>query len=220
MHCDLCKKKWCASRIPLFDSLTEQEITLLVYGADHRTYEKDEVIFAHDDKAQAIVIVRFGKLKLSHFNAQGNEAIMDILEEFDFYGEHKLFSGENYEADAIALTRTGVCRIDKRAIDDVILKHPEIGLKLLQYVGQKLEHQNRMITILSQHDAKEKIKSYLLYRAQRLGKNHLSMTREHIGSSLGLRRETVSRKLSALHREGFLRTEGHLDIYLLNHQEL
>lgn len=220
MVCTHCKKHLCASRIPLFDSLTDREIEMLVERAVHRTYDKDEVIFAHDDPASAIVIVRFGKLKLSRFTLEGKEAIMDILSDDDFYGEHKVFSGGSYDVDAIALTRTGICRIDRSVIDDVILHHPEIGLKLLSYIGKKYEHQNHVITILSQSDAKEKLKAFLLYRAQRLGKLHLSLTREDIASSLGLRRETVSRKLSELQREEFLRVEGHKDIYLKKREEL
>jgi CRP/FNR family transcriptional regulator len=70
--------------------------------------------------------------------------------------------------------------------------------------------------------AEERVASFLLNLSKRLAVRgyssvefHLRMTREEIGSYLGLKLETVSRMLSKFHRNGLVDTQGKL-IHILD----
>jgi CRP/FNR family transcriptional regulator len=188
----------------------------LISKAQHLDYKRGDTAFHEGDKADKIMIIRYGKIKINHYSSEGKEYVLDILVENDIYGEQKIFGGGNYEANAISLGEAGVCLISLGDIQELIRKRPEIGIKMLNIIGQKLSTANELVQLLSVNDAKARIAGFLLLRSNRLKGKAIELTREDIAAYINIRRETISRKLGELKDEGLIKLEGNKKIEILD----
>ncbi len=215
LMCNCCSKL-CTSKIPLFDPLSLDEQKELVSKARHLDYKRGETVFHEYDTADKILIIRYGKIKINHYSLEGKEYVLDILVQGDIYGEQNIFGGKTFEANAVALEECGVCLISFTDIQELILKKPEIGVKLLSVVGQKLSMANELVQLLSVNDAKARVAGFLLFRSSRIREETIELTRDDISAYINVRRETISRKLGELCREGAIELIGNRRIRVRN----
>ncbi len=215
LKCSCCNRL-CTSKIPLFEPLSIEEQKELVTRARHLDYKRGETVFHEYDPADKILVIRYGKVKISRYSLEGKEYVLDILSEGDIYGEQNIFGGKTLEANAIALGECGVCLISLTDIQELILKKPEIGVKLLNVVGQKLSAANELVQLLSVNDAKARVAGFLLFRSSRIKEETIELTRDDISAYINVRRETISRKLGELRKEGAIELEGNRKIHVRN----
>ncbi|WP_077612941.1 Crp/Fnr family transcriptional regulator [Clostridium sp. Marseille-P2415] len=214
-QCNCCSKL-CTSKIPLFQSLSLEEQKELISKTQHLDYKKGETVFHEYDPADKILVIRYGKIKINHYSFEGKEYVLDILGEGEIYGEQNIFGGKAFEANAIALEESGVCLISLADIQNLILKRPEIGIKILNVVGQKLSLANELVQLLSVNDAKARVAGFLLFRSNRIKSKTIELTRDDISAYINVRRETISRKLGELRMEGAIGLEGNRKVLIRN----
>lgn len=219
LKCSCCNKL-CTSKIPLFEPLSLEEQKELVSRARHLDYKKGETVFHEYDPADKILVIRYGKVKVNRYSLEGKESVLDILTEGDIYGEQNIFGGTDFDANAVALGKCGVCLISLTDIQELILKKPEIGVKLLNAVGQKLSAANELVQLLSVNDAKARVAGFLLFRSSRIKGETIELTRDDISAYINVRRETISRKLGELRRDGAIELEGNRRIRVKNRDML
>lgn len=215
LACHSCSR-FCTSKIPLFEPLSLEEQKELISKALHLDYKRGETIFQEYDPADKILIIRYGKVKINRYSLEGKEYVLDILTEGDIYGEQNIFGGTAFEANAFALGACGVCLISLMDIQELILRKPEVGVKLLNVVGQKLSTANELVQLLSVNDAKARVAGFLLFRSNRIKGEMIELTRDDISAYINVRRETISRKLGELRKEGAVELEGNRKIHVLN----
>lgn len=203
-------------RISIFQSLTQSEHSQLVMGANHRAAKSGSVLFREEDKADHIMIIHKGKVKLSRYTQEGKEMVLDILGKGTIYGDQRVFSGMNQGVNATALEDVNYCQIHRRDIEALILKAPQVGIKMLAELGAKHDRVNRMHEILSVSNAKARLAGFLLHTGGETGQTDIRMSRDTLAASINLRHETISRKLRELEREGLISLKGHKSIALVN----
>lgn len=213
--CDNCNQL-CTSKITLFESLTQEEEKELVVKAQHLDYKKGDIVFSETDAADKIIIIRYGKIKINRYSLEGKEYVLDILMEGDVYGEQNIFGGKSFEANAVSLGESGVCLISHSDIQNLILKRPEVGIKILNVVGKKLSLTNELVQLLSINDAKARVAGFILFRSSRIKGKIIELTREDMAAYINVRRETISRKLGELQSEGAIKLEGNKKVHILN----
>ena len=215
LTCNHCSKL-CTSKIPLFEPLSLEEQKELVSNARHLDFKRGETVFHEYDPADKILVIRYGKAKINRYSLEGKEYVLDILVEGDIYGEQNIFGGKVFESNAVVLGECGVCLISLSDIQALILKRPEIGVKLLNVVGQKLSAANELVQLLSVNDAKARVAGFLLFRSSRIKGETIELTRDDISAFINVRRETISRKLGELRRDGAIELEGNRRIRVRN----
>ncbi|WP_099467170.1 Crp/Fnr family transcriptional regulator [Konateibacter massiliensis] len=206
----------CTSKIALFEPLSVEEQKELIAKAQHLDYKRGDTIFHETDTADKIMIVRYGKIKINRYSFEGKEYVLDILVDGDIYGEQNIFGGKSFGANAVPLGEAGVCLISQSDIQALILKRPEIGVKILNVVGEKLSLTNELVRLLSVNDAKARVAGFLLLRSSRIKGKTIELTREDIAAYINIRRETISRKLGELQAEGAIKLEGNKKIHVQN----
>jgi CRP/FNR family transcriptional regulator len=113
--------------------------------------------------------------------------------------------------DAIAIEDSEVCVIPYAQLTHLALRLPELQAQLLRIVSGDISRDQGLMLLLGSMDAEQRIAAFLLSLSRRYRKLGYSpsrfgvrMTREEIGSYLGLTLETVSRVLSRLQKEGLV----------------
>jgi len=220
--CDRCKNELCARKVPIFSNLNNEDLLEVVNMTGHNSYKKGENIFLEDDEAHTLYLINEGKIKLYKYTKDGKQQILHILSDGDFFGELNLFKGSKYSFNAEAIAPTKICTLTKEKMKEIILERPEIGIKILEVVGDRLSK----VESLAQHLATNDIESRLAYllidmmESDGVKRNNgveinMTISREDMSNYTGVARETISRKLKKFEEEGLIELVGTKKIIIL-----
>lgn len=194
----------CTSKITLFSSLPLAVQETIVSDAIHSDYAKGHTLFRQNDVCESMYIIREGKVKLSYIDIDGKEIIIDILVDGELIGDNLFLEKGQFAYDAVCISDTKICEIRRTAFEKVLKENPSLALNMITTLSKKLNDQEEKIKILSENDARKRLATYLMTRANRIHASNIRLTVEEIASSINLRPETVSRKIKEMVDEGIL----------------
>ena len=224
--CEKCSR-FCASRVPIFENLDCNELEEIVEEIEHKTFDKGTMIFSEGSEANTLFFINEGKIKLYKYNKDGKEQILHILTNGDFFGELDLIKSSTYKFNAKAMDNAKICTLKKSEVKNIIMKKPEIAIKLLESVGERLAAIENLAQNLSTNDVDARI-AYLLINLmdkdseEEDGKKliKLPLSREDMANYIGVTRETISRKLKKLEEEELIQLIGTKKIVILDEDGL
>src|SRR5258708_38383214 len=85
-------------RVPLFGTLTDDQIRELTRVARRHRYERDEVVFYQGDPGDSFYVILSGQVKVSVSSAEGQEAILVMLDRGESFGELALLDDQSRSA--------------------------------------------------------------------------------------------------------------------------
>lgn len=193
--------------VALFSGLDPEELRQVAKIAMERRYRKGMVIFVEGEPGEAVFFVKSGKVKLSKPAADGREQILALLQPGEIFAEVVLFDEGPYPATAEAIEDTVVGMIRNKDMEKLVRNNPEISLKMLKVMNQKLRHAQTLIRDLALKDTSGRLAGMLLKLAAEYGQRtedgiriSLPLTRQEIANLIGTSRETVTRLLSEFQR--------------------
>lgn len=100
------------------------------------------------------------------------------------------------------MENTEICSLSKADFNRVLMENPQLSLKLLELITQKLLATERQTQFLAMERVEERLASYLLDLAKAAGSDQvqLSMNMKDIALYLGTTPETLSRKFKLLEK--------------------
>lgn len=191
----------------LLESLPPASREKLLENVAFTTIPRGKYIFREGQAADYICIIRKGKVKLSHIDTEGRENIVMIVSENDTIWESMFLYDSTFPYSAVTMTDTLICRIYRENFLHV-LDNPAAALQLVAMLSQKLHDANARNQILAIQDPAARVAGFLLYHLERGEGEELTLRLEDIASSIGLRYETVSRKLGILQDKGWVERTG------------
>lgn len=210
----------CINKVYIFKNLTSDELTEIAMITTHKKYRKYETIYLAGEKSQSLYVVNSGKVKITRISKTGKEQIIRILEPGDFTGELSLFNSIPLESNAETLEETSICIIEGNEFKKIISKYPNIAIKILEGISDRLKKAENLIESLGLHDVEQRIANKLLEMAQDKDIIKLKMTKRDLASHLGINRETLSRKLTSLENLEIIEQKGQRNIYILDREKL
>lgn len=210
----------CIENIEMFKDLSYESKMEIMDHSKHIHVKDKSVIFTPLDKVDSILVVKKGKLKLSNYDANGEEYIYRILEENETFGEELIFANENFNMYVESIGKTMVCQITKDELIPFIMKNPDYAKKLIEGLGKKLKSSMTIKKLLFIKDSKERLEGYLANKCEETNSNIINLSRENIGREINLSRETVSRKLMEIQSEGNIELEGYKKIIVKNKEKM
>lgn len=227
MSCMICDQKFCTYKVPIFKNFDCDEANELFTLVEHKNYKKGDLLFQAGETAETLFIINEGRLKLYKYTKDGKEQILHILKEGDFWGELQLLNESNFDCYAKVLEDCNICTIKKADFQNLMLKNPEMSLKVLQTVGKRLEDVERMAMMLADNDSDAKLAYLLVKLADEYGiisndriSISLPLTREEMANYTGLTKETISRKLKSFSEQHLIEVNGHKKIEVLDYDYL
>jgi CRP/FNR family transcriptional regulator len=204
-------------RIPLFSELNEEQLKELAALSLLRKYSKGEVIFNPAQKAESFFILKRGKVKV-YKTSKGKEQIIRIFTPPVIFGEAASFTGENFPAWAEAVEESEVVLIPRNGMIKLLKEDPELGMKLLSVMAQRLVYLTNVIESLSLKSALSKVASYILQKSLEVKDTEkVPFSTSTAAMELGLTKETVSRTLAKLKQLNVIKKEkGYLQILNVN----
>ncbi|MTI48715.1 Crp/Fnr family transcriptional regulator [Sporosalibacterium faouarense] len=226
-NCERCTHNLCAKKVPIFSNLSRDELIEIIKMTGHREYKKGETIFLEGTDANTLYIINEGRIKLFKYTKDGKEQILHILSNGDFFGELNLFKDGEYNFNAKAIMETKICTLTKDKMKAIILDKPEIGLKILEVIGDRLSNVETLAQSLATNDVEARIAKLLLDLKEEYGKEvlkgtslKLPITKGDMSNYTGVARETISRKLKKFEEEGIIELVGTKKIVIIDEEKL
>jgi CRP/FNR family transcriptional regulator len=175
-----------------------------------RSLKAGETLHRAGDRFEAIYVVRSGFLKTVSVDRTGVEQVLAFPMGGDAIGLDGLDT-ERYASDVVALDLTHVAVIPFTRIARLGHDHPCVERLLYAAFSRELIRERNMIWLLGTLHAEARLATFLLELSERFGRLGYSrnafalrMSREEIGSYLGIKLETVSRAFSAFAAAGLM----------------
>ena len=175
---------------------------------------RGEHLFRVGSGAARIYVAREGSFKTVACSADGEQQVIGFHLPGELIGLDALGHGE-HRCDAIALENARVCEVPLEDLHRVAAQVPGLQRQLLRVIGRSMGRDQDHLEMMSRRQANDRVMLFLHSLSQRfetLGHDGsafaLPMTREDIGSYLGLVIETVSRSFTKLQDDGVIAVRG------------
>ena len=225
--CNNCRGGLCASKVPIFENLNDDELLEIVKTINHKEYSKGDIIFTEGNVANTLYFINEGKIKLYKYTKDGKEQILHVLSEGDFFGELELIKVSKYGFNSKAIVNSKICTLTKDEMKDIIMRKPEIGIKVLETVGERLAKVESLVQNLATNDVDSRMAYLLTDFIEKYGvhiENNISielpLSREDMANFIGVTRETISRKLKKFEEEKLIKIVGTKKIIILDEEGL
>lgn len=184
-----------------------------------RTVARGHVLYRAGDPLTSLFLVHGGLFKTCLSLEDGRGQVTGFLLSGEWLGLDSIGSGR-HPSDAVALEDSQVSAIDYDEFEARLESSAELRRQFRRLMSREIVRGQDMMLMLGGVCAEARVARFLLDLAQRLHDRGgpatsllLSMTRDEIGSFLGLKLETVSRMLSRLRDLGVLEvTQRHVEL--------
>jgi CRP/FNR family transcriptional regulator len=178
--------------------------------ATRRAVPRGEALFHVGDAFASLYAVRTGFFKTCVSSEDGRDQVTG----FQMAGELLGLDGigtDRHTCDAVALEDSQVCVIPYQQLEDLSRELSDLQRHFHKIMSREIVRDHGVMLLLGSMRAEERLAAFLLNLTQRLRTRGFSssslilrMTREEIGSYLGLKLETVSRAFSRFQDDGIL----------------
>ncbi len=176
--------------------------------------KKGEPLYRAGETFSALYAVRLGSLKTTVLAEDGREQVAGYHMLGDIIGLDGIGT-DHHGCQAVALEDTEVCVMPFDRLEDLARTVPALQHNLHQFLAREISRDHSVMLLLGSMRAEERLAVFLLNLSERYRRRGYSstefvlrMTREEIGSYLGLKLETVSRLFSRFQEEGLIQVQG------------
>src|SRR6056297_192110 len=202
-------------KIPIFYRLNDDSLKYISQIVSTRVYDKGEVILLEEDTGNNLYLIKSGRVKVTRINSDGDEVILTMLGEGEFFGEMAIFGGVTRSANVTALEKSEVLILTRQDFLSLLKKHPDISIYLLEEMASRLRKSDQLIKDLSLSNAEHKIAMSIVRLSEELGKIKQGQVeiedlpyQKDIANMAGTSRETVSRTLKKFEKKGYIEKKG------------
>jgi len=195
--------------IPLFNSFSDEELSVVQEIIIEKNYRKNSVILSEDEAKEYMYIVFSGRLKVIHISTDGKEQILVTRKKGDYFGEMSLLDGKTQPATVVAMEDAIVGLISKKEFESIFMQNEKVLKQIIFMLCERLRESWTMLRALSFEDAENRVRAVLTHVSSLYGIKDmrgdiipLKMTHQEIADYASLARETVSRLLSRFCQAG------------------
>lgn len=178
------------------------------FGPERRL-SRHQYLFREGDVCSGVYLIEEGSLKVSTLSSGGDEQIVRFYLPGEILGLEAL--GETrHSSSAMALEPTRLRSLSLASLEALCLRSPAAHRRLLHLVSRRIAELQEHLLLLGRRTAPQRLAGFLADFAARSRTRDitLSMSRDAIGSYLGIALETVSRLLHQFENEQLIALQG------------
>lgn len=191
-------------------------------------------LFSNGDKFTSLFAIRTGFFKTCIATEDGRDQVTGFQMAGEIIGLDGVVN-DHHTCNAVALEDAEVCVMPFERIEELSREFTALQRHVHKIMSREIVREHGVMLLLGSMRAEERLAAFLLNLVQRLHARGFSqsefllrMTREEIGSYLGLKLETVSRTFSKFVEDGIVEVKqrqvrildtGALKLIVNNHQK-
>ncbi|WP_332744479.1 fumarate/nitrate reduction transcriptional regulator Fnr [Hydrogenophaga sp.] len=172
--------------------------------------KRGQSLFNVGDKFTSLYAVRSGFFKTCVTTADGRDQVTGFQMTGEIIGMDGIVS-DHHSCDAVALEDAEVCIMPFDQVEELSREFTTLQHHVHKILSREIVREHGVMLLLGSMRAEERLAAFLLNLVQRLHARGFSqsefvlrMTREEIGSYLGMKLETVSRTFSKFVEDGII----------------
>jgi len=178
--------------------------------ANRRKVSQGEVLYRSGDSFTSLFAIRTGFFKTCVSSQDGREQVTGFQMAGEIIGLDGI-TGDRHNCNAVALEDAEVCVMPFANVEEMSREFPVLQRHVHKIMSREIVRDQGVMLLLGNMRAEERLAAFLLNLVKRLNARGFSrselvlrMTREEIGSYLGMKLETVSRTFSKFSDEGII----------------
>lgn len=191
--------------------LNQQELQKLDdVVATRRKVSQGESLYRSGDSFTSLYAIRTGFFKTCVSSPDGREQVTGFQMAGEIIGLDGITS-DHHNCNAVALEDAEVCVMPFANVEEISREFPVLQRHVHKIMSREIVRDQGVMLLLGNMRAEERLAAFLLNLVQRLNARGFSrsemvlrMTREEIGSYLGMKLETVSRTFSKFVEDGMV----------------
>jgi CRP/FNR family transcriptional regulator, cyclic AMP receptor protein len=197
------------SMVDILGPLSDEEMEDLAKRAPDTFLEQADILYSPGDGTERLFILKKGKVQLYEVGDDGDEVTLSVVEEGNVFGEMALTGQSLHGLYVRALTPSTVVSLRRQDVEHLIMKKPEVGLRLVQVLAERLRDSERRYTDMVGKDVPARLATQILQLIDSDGvvggegyRIPTHYTHEQLGSMIGCKRVAVTRAFRTLEEGG------------------
>lgn len=214
------------SQINLLEELPVEDLRMIDAMAPMMAVEKGTLVISPHMETRRLYFLKQGRVRLYTVNEAGKQLTIGLLGEGSIFGETETFTVGAGFLYVEALENAMVCVIAKEDFEMLLMKRPQLALRLISLLSQRLRESEEMLQNLAFQDVRHRLLYLLAKLVRNFGlkdsravpihsgphaKIDVNLTHQELADMIGSTRESVSAALSQLAKEGLV-TMGRKEI--------
>ncbi len=196
---------------PMFRDLGTEALDQLCRYAKHSTLRRGATICSKGDPGNFLFIVISGTVKISVSSPDGRNAILNLINAGDLFGEVAVLDGQARTADAIANTNCEIFVLDRRDFLPFVRSQPELAMRLIELLCTRLRWTSDQVEQVILQDLPGRLASALLGLTEKRKlepqSQTIAITQQEISEMVGMTRESINKQLRAWAARNWVRLE-------------
>ncbi|MCK9604705.1 MAG: patatin-like phospholipase family protein [Candidatus Omnitrophica bacterium] len=135
-------KNLILDEIPLFASLSDEELNLVREKSTFVEHKKGEVIYKQGSPADAFYCIILGRVVISSRDHSGNDIILEYLHRGKYFGIISLLTAEPHSVTAKAVNDSLILVIKKDDFNFVLNSIPKLAIDLSRTLSRRLKNKD------------------------------------------------------------------------------
>ena len=132
------------ANVPLFESLTPEDLHSLARRLENVEYGENDVIFRQGDEGLSLFLIEEGAVEISYGDGKA-KVILATLFPGQYFGELAVFDNAPRSATATATRRSRLVRLDRDDLVDFVNKNPAAALRIIAEMSERLRQTNELM---------------------------------------------------------------------------
>lgn len=182
-----------------FASLDAATLDELVSLATWHEYAPGALIFLEGETGSGLYAMHSGWVKVIKLSPDGREHVLRFIGPDEIFNEIGIFLARPNPATAVALEQAGIWQLHRRALQPVLLRHPDVMLQIMASMANRIAFLAETVANLSLHSVEVRLARLLLDSAPDGALVRQSwLTQTELAAHLGTVPDVLSRALRTL----------------------
>jgi CRP/FNR family cyclic AMP-dependent transcriptional regulator len=197
------------SMVDILGPLSGEEMEDLAKRTPDTFLEQHDILYTPKEGTERLFILKKGRVQLYEVNGEGDEITLSVIEDGNVFGEMALTAQSLKGIYVRALTPATVVSLRREDLEDLIMTKPEVGLRLVRNLAQRLHDSEARYADIVGKDVPARLATLILTLVDSEGvvssesyriPNHY--THERLASMIGCKRVAVTRAFRKLEEGG------------------
>jgi CRP/FNR family transcriptional regulator len=198
-------------RLQLFDGLVPGDMAEITAAARALRKGRGEFVYTPGDRAEAVYVLKKGRVKLSVLSESGKEFAIDIFHPGDIFGEFALVDESARSNMAQALDDALMWVFGKRDFLRLLETRPKLAMNYIRLVGGRRRRMEKKLSDITTKDVSARV-CELLHEISTTSAAAsaaapellVPLTHQDVASLIGASRQTTTTVLNDLERRGII----------------
>lgn len=203
-------------KVPIFSSLSEDEVKEIQPYLIRQKSRKKEDIFSEGDPSEWFYILMTGKVKITKLSQDGREIIIELISPTDFFGGFAVMKGFPYPANAVSMEDSDILKIARPNLLKIIDRFPSIMYEITSSLGERTREFHDTLKNIALERVESRIAALILKLADKIGEENkdksvfidMKLTKQDIAEMVGTTVETTIRVMSRFKKSGLITDDG------------